>query len=311
MKKAISVLALTSILAAGSAMASGWRIPEQSVDSTAKAGANIASSSRADAAYFNPANMAWLSDTFHAQLDATYLYLSAIEYDDARNAFFDGESEEEHFLLPTGFIVSPSYGGARFGLAITEPFGLSKRWKDPYERAVAEEFSLTVIEVNPTVSYSFGKMVSIAAGPRMLYADATVKSDASGLGTPLSRNLEDDIVEWGWNAAISVKPIEKLNISATYRSNVDLDFEDESAELNILGRRLTTMSMSAFRHRRCSPFRLPTMCSPTSMLNLPGIGPSGPSMRLLISISPQLSPAIPLSLRRREIGMIPMPSASA
>jgi long-chain fatty acid transport protein len=116
---------------------------------------------------------------------------------------------------------------------------LSKRWKDPYQKAVAEEFSLTVVEVNPTVSYSFGKMVSIAAGPRMLYADATVKSDASGLGTPLSRNMEDDIVEWGWNAAISVKPIEKLNISATYRSNVDLDFEDNSADLNLLGRRLT------------------------------------------------------------------------
>jgi long-chain fatty acid transport protein len=239
MKKAISVLALTSIFTAGSAMASGWRIPEQSVDSTAKVGANIASSTRADAAYFNPANMAWMADTFHAQLDATYIYLSAIEYDDARNAFFDGESEEEHFLAPTGFLVSPSYGGARFGLSITEPFGLSKRWKDPYPKAVAEEFSLTVIEVNPTVSYSFGKMVSVAAGPRMLYADAKVKSDASGLGTPLSRNLEDDIVEWGWNAAISVKPIDKLNISATYRSNVDLDFEDNSAELNLLGRRLT------------------------------------------------------------------------
>ena len=33
-------------------------------------------------------------------------------------------------------------------------------------------------------------------------------------------------LEWGWNVALAVKPIEKLNISATYRSNVDLDFED-------------------------------------------------------------------------------------
>ena len=60
MKKRISVLALASIFAAGSAMASGWRIPEQSVDSTAKAGANIASSKRGDTAYYNPANMAWM-----------------------------------------------------------------------------------------------------------------------------------------------------------------------------------------------------------------------------------------------------------
>jgi len=238
MKKAISVLALASIFTAGSAMASGWRIPEQSVDSTAKAGANIASASRSDAAYFNPANMAWLDNTTQVQFDGTYIYLSPIEYEDARISLFDGESESEHFFLPELYAVSPSFGGARLGLAITEPFGLSKRWKDSYQKAVAEEFSLAVVEVNPTVSYSFANKVSIAAGPRMLYADATVKSDASGLGLPLSREMDDDTVEWGWNAAISVKPIEKLNVSATYRSNVDLGFEDKDARLNLMGTRV-------------------------------------------------------------------------
>jgi len=231
-------MALTSILAAGSAMASGWRIPEQSVDSTAKAGANIASSSRGDTAYFNPANMSWMADTTHLELDATYIYLSAVNYEDSRNPAYDGESEEEHFLLPQLFAVSPSLGGARLGLAVVEPAGLSKRWKDPYQKAVAEEFSLAVIEVNPSVSYSFAKMVSVAAGARMVYADATVKSDASGLGMPLSREMEGDVVEWGWNAAVSVKPMEKLNISATYRSNVDLEFEDD-AKLNLMGKRMT------------------------------------------------------------------------
>jgi long-chain fatty acid transport protein len=238
MKKAISVLALTSILAAGSAMASGWRIPEQSVDSTAKSGANIASSSRADTAYYNPANMSWMADTTHIEFDATYIHLTSISYEDSRTSRFDGESESENFLLPELFAVSPSFGGARFGLAIVEPAGLSKRWKDPYPKAVAEEFSLATVEVNPNVSYSFAKMVSVAAGARMIYADAEVRSDASGLGIPLTREMEGDVVEWGWNAAVSVKPIEKLNVSATYRSNVDLDFEDD-AKLNLLGRRVT------------------------------------------------------------------------
>ncbi len=136
MKKKISVLALASLFVAGSAMASGWRIPEQSVDSTAKAGANIASSTRADAAYFNPANMAWLEDTWHVQLDATYLHLFKIDYTDARNPALDGTSESEDFFIPTGFLVSPSYGGARFGLAITAPAGLSKQWKDPYPKII-------------------------------------------------------------------------------------------------------------------------------------------------------------------------------
>ncbi len=238
MKKAISVLALTSILTAGSAMASGWRIPEQSVDSTAKAGANIASASRADAAYFNPANMSWMENTWSTQLDVTYIHLTPIDYDDARTSRYDGKSEDENFYLPTGFVVSPSYGGARFGLAIVEPYGLAKRWNSPYEKAAAEAFKLAVVEVNPNVSYSFANKVSVAAGARMLYADATVQSDASGIGVPLSRDMSADTVEWGWNAAISVKPIDKLNISATYRSNVDLNFEDDATKLNLLGRRV-------------------------------------------------------------------------
>jgi long-chain fatty acid transport protein len=238
MKKTISVLALASIFTAGSAMASGWRIPEQSVDSTAKAGANIASSTRADAAYFNPANMSFLPDSWEVQANGTYIYLSPIDYEDKRTSLYDGESESEHFFAPTVFAVSPSFGGVRFGLAIVEPYGLAKRWDSAYQKAVAEEFSLTVIEVNPTVSYKIGEMFSIAAGPRMLYADATVKSDASGLGVPLSREMEGDTVEWGWNVAVAAKPMEKLNISATYRSHVDLDFEDD-ANLNLMGTMLT------------------------------------------------------------------------
>jgi long-chain fatty acid transport protein len=239
MKKAISVLAFTSLLVAGSAAASGWRIPEQSVDSTAKAGANVASSSRGDAAYFNPANMSWMADTWHLQANATYIHLASITYTDARNSAFNGETEDEHFILPTGFVVSPSFGGARIGLAIVEPFGLSKKWKSAYQKAVAEEFSLTTVEVNPTVAYSFNNMVSIAGGIRMLYADAVARSDASGIGVPLSRDMKDDTVEWGWNVAASVRPMKQMNISATYRSNIDMKFEDENAKLNLMGTMVT------------------------------------------------------------------------
>lgn len=238
MKKKISVLALASIFVAGSAMATGWRIPEQSVDSTAKAGANIASSSRADSAYHNPANMSFLEDTWYLEADLTYIYLSPIDYDDARNPLFSGSSETENFLVPTGFAVSPSYNGFRFGMALVAPGGLSKRWKDRYPRAVAEEFSLTIIEANPTVSYGIGDKFSAAAGVRALYGDATVKQNAGGLGIPYAAKMEGDTTEWGWNAALAYKPMDELNISATYRSKVDFDFDDD-ATFNLMGNWVT------------------------------------------------------------------------
>ncbi len=238
MKKKISVLALASIFVAGSAMATGWRIPEQSVDSTAKAGANIASSSRADAAYHNPANMSFLEDTWYIEADLTYIYLSPIDYEDGRTPLYNGSSESENFLVPTGFAVTPSYGGFRFGMALVAPGGLSKRWNDRYPKAYAEEFSLTILEANPTVSYGVGDKFSIAAGVRALYADATVSSSAGDLGIPLARHMEGDTTEWGWNAALAYKPIDELNISATYRSKVDFDFSDP-ATLNLMGNWMT------------------------------------------------------------------------
>ncbi len=238
MKKTISALALVSLFAATSAMASGYRIPEQSVDSTAKAGANVASASRADAAYFNPANMSWLADGWQTQVDLTYIHLTAMSYEDYRSSLFDGESEDENFFLPTGFLVSPYYGDFRFGMSITVPYGLAKRWHDPYPRATAQEFSLDVIEFNPTVSYKISDMISISGGPRLLYSEATVQSDARYVGTPVARDMDGDTTEWGYNLALSVKPSEDLNFSATYRSNVDLDFEGD-ADL-FIGRSLPT-----------------------------------------------------------------------
>jgi long-chain fatty acid transport protein len=238
MKTKVSVLALVFIFVSGMAMASGWRIPEQSVDSTAKAGANVASSSRADTAYYNPANMSLLEDTWILEADATWIHLTAIDYEDARSPMFSGESEKENFLLPTLFLVSPTYGdGVRFGLSVTAPNGLAKRWDTAYQKASAQEFSLTVIEVNPVMSYDAGNF-SMAVGPRMIYVDATVKSDASDLGIPLSRNMTGDTFEWGWNVAASYRPSETVNLSATYRSNIDLDFSD-TADLNLLGNEMT------------------------------------------------------------------------
>ncbi|RUM38472.1 MAG: aromatic hydrocarbon degradation protein, partial [Desulfobulbus sp.] len=57
MKKKIAIATLGLLVAAGSAYGSGYRIPEQSLNSTARAGANVAYTPSADAAFFNPANM--------------------------------------------------------------------------------------------------------------------------------------------------------------------------------------------------------------------------------------------------------------
>lgn len=230
MKKVISLLALASLFTAGSAFASGYRIPEQSVDSTAKSGANIASADKADVTYFNPANMPSLADAWQVEGTATYLHLTSITYEDNRTAAYDSDSLEENFLLPTFFMVSPDYNNLRFGFSLTEPYGLAKRWDDRFAKTFAEKFALKVFEFNPTVAYKINDVVSIGGGVRFLYNEATVMSNGVVVpttGYTAARWVNGDTTAWGYNLAIDVKPAPDWNLALTYRSHVDLDFEGD------------------------------------------------------------------------------------
>ncbi len=227
MKKRFSVLAISSLLIAGTAFASGYRIPEQSVDATAKAGANIASSDGADSSYYNPANMSWSRDAYQFEADLTYINLTHTNYEDNRSPALNGSSETEEFLIPTFFLVSPDVNNFRFGLALVAPYGLSKRWEQPFPRSTAEEYTLEVFEMNPTVSYKIDKMFSVAAGIRMIYATAEVSSLTPPDKASLSRHMDGDAYEWGYNLAASLAPSEDVTLAVTYRSNIDLDFEGD------------------------------------------------------------------------------------
>jgi len=230
MKKIISVVSLAVLLSGGSAWASAYRIPEQSVNSTAKAGAYVASADGVDASYYNPANMSWMSgDTWQLEGDLAYIHLPSVSYTDNRSANLNGESEKENFLLPTLFMVSPEYNDFRIGFSVTAPYGLSKRWEQPYPRTFAEEYSLKVIDINPTISYKLCDYFSLAAGPRVLYSAAKVSSNGVVPGGyTASRFMEGDTAELGWNAALSARPTKEMTLAVTYRSHVDLDLEGDA-----------------------------------------------------------------------------------
>lgn len=242
-KKIIPVLFATATLISTTAFASGYRIPEQSLNSTALSSAYVAHAFNADAAYYNPANMSWMAQGTSIEGGFTYINLPSVTYTDNRSPTLSGESDEEHFFIPNFYLVSPDYNNFRFGLAVVFPAGLAKKWNDPFPRTFAEEFSMTVAEANPTVSYKFSDMFSAAAGVRLLYSEATVKSQgtvkalpagALGSGVPptdeytfISRDLEGDTTEFGYNVALTFKPVDDLNLAATYRSKVDLDMDGD------------------------------------------------------------------------------------
>lgn len=218
------------IISASFLLSSGWRIPEQSSRSVALSGAYTANSHGADTSYYNPANMSFNKDIYQIEASAIYIGLSNIKYDDYSVSTRNSESEKENFFVPTMFLSTKDYDGIRYGLSITAPGGLSKKWENNYGTYFAQEFSLKIIELNPSIAYKVSNNFSIGAGLRALYSEGIVKSDH-----PLKkRDMEGDTIEYGYNLAVAYKPSSRSNFSVTYRSNVNLNVEG-SAKLYYSG----------------------------------------------------------------------------
>ncbi len=239
MKKII----LLSTLSASLLLASGYRLPESSINSTALSAAYVANAHGADAAYYNPANMAFNGENCNRIEGAlTYINLGEITYTDNRSPLFNSKSKEENLFAPSFFFSSQDYNGVRYGFSMTVPGGLSKRWDSPYAKLFAEEFTLEIIELNPVAAYKVNDNFAIGGGLRLIYSEGIVKSDgmdittasAGAVNKPAARDMEADTIEFGYNLAATYKPTSALSIAATYRSNVDVN-EEGNAKLSLSG----------------------------------------------------------------------------
>lgn len=230
MKKVI----VLSVVTSGLVLASGYKIPEQSVSSMALAAAYTANADGADASYYNPAAMSFMSDKSFISGGLSYIHLPAAKFSSNAGATYSGKSETEDILVPNLHFVSKAYGDFRWGVSLTAPGGLSKRWESAYQKASAQEFTLKILELNPTLAYKVSDNFSVGVGARMIYTQGVVKSDAADTGTPLSRDMEGDDISFGYNIALHYKPTSDINLAATYRSNVSLKPEGD-ATLGFMG----------------------------------------------------------------------------
>ena len=223
-------IVLMSLVASSVLMAGGYKIPEVSTNAVALGAANIAHNHSADAAYYNPANMIFMEDVNQMEVDLTYIGLDKINY---KGSYTDSlgttpghniDAESENFIIPTLHFVSKKLGSTRIGVSIVSPGGLSKRWNDQPAKSSAEEFTLKVVEVNPTAAFKVSDKVAVAVGFRIVYSEGIVKSDSEA-PTNVSRDMTGDSIDFGYNLALAYKPTSDLEVGLTYRSQVDLTQE--------------------------------------------------------------------------------------
>ncbi|WP_281951248.1 OmpP1/FadL family transporter [Nitrosophilus kaiyonis] len=222
------------------AYAAAYKIPEQSIKSLALGGAYVAGADEADCAYFNPANMSFLNEKQRFELALTAIYLPKIKYSgkqivgmsgntpiyykDVYGKSADNETKSESFLIPHLHFISKPFGKVRYGLSLTTPAGLSKRWEEQPQTWSAKQFTLRTLEFNPTISYLVNDNFSIGAGVRALFTDGKIKLNPPvNSTTSLDYDMKGDIrTVFGYNLALSYRFDKSFIVSATYRSKIDL-----------------------------------------------------------------------------------------
>ena len=216
---------LMSVLVSTSLMAGAYSIPENSINSVALSAAYVANANGADSAYFNPANMVFEADENILEIGGTYIGLSQTHFKGSVNGGSEVaiDAQAESFIVPSLHYVSPKLANSRVGFSLVVPGGLSKRWESQPAKSYANEFTLEVVELSPSLAMQVTPEVSIAAGIRALYSKGVVKSASTA-----SRDMQGSSWDFGYNLALAYHPIKELKLAMTYRSNVELSEEGDA-----------------------------------------------------------------------------------
>lgn len=199
---------------------------------TASAGRG-ATAKDASVAGANPAAMTKLN---RSQLLAGALGLSVnVKFDVDKATFGGGDGGNAGDFVPVGSFsyVYSATPDLKLGITAGSYFGLGLDYGDDWAgRYYITEGEFLTFLINPSVGYRINNWLSIGAGVDILYAKLDQKAAINnqltdGAGFPDGKlKIEDDDVGYGFNVGTLIELSEATRFSLTYRSKVEVKFED-------------------------------------------------------------------------------------
>ena len=129
----------------------------------------------------------------------------------------------------------------RLGLSAGSYFGLGVDYDDDWAgRYYTTKAELLVFGINPGAGYRINRWLSVGAGFSVLYATLDQKAAINNSAVPGQAGLADgkleldaDDVGYGFNLGVLLSPWSGTRFGLTYRSEVELEFEDTAKLKNI------------------------------------------------------------------------------
>jgi len=224
----VMVLCATAL----AAQANGFRNPPESASALGRDGGKLTQAGDPSAVAVNPANVAD-AKAVEVQGSLTLIHTET----DYTSPLGSATTEDPWKALPNAFAVIPAPElDLVVGVGITTPFGQSTVWdEDSIFRYTAPYYAeLTVVDLNPTVSFRASERVAIGVGLDVYSSTLDIRqafpwSAVVGAPAPDGKiKFEGDGTGLGWNLGVLVDLCEKQRIAATYRSAVTVEYEGDT-----------------------------------------------------------------------------------
>ncbi len=189
----------------------------------------------------NPAGMTRL-DRSQMLTAVQGLYVNS-KFDTQSSGFGGGDGGNAGGFVPSGGLhyvhrVSDDF---RLGISAGSYFGLGVDYGEDWAgRYYTTEAEMLTFGVNSGAGYRVNKWLSVGAGFSVLYATLDQKvainnsavAGQAGMGDG-KLEIDSDDVGYGFNLGVLVSPWSRTRFGLTYRSEVDLEFEDAASLKNI------------------------------------------------------------------------------
>ncbi|AZF65313.1 MULTISPECIES: OmpP1/FadL family transporter [Pseudomonas] len=228
MKKVMlkTTLSLTVAMASSQLFASGFALNEQDVAGMGTGFAGRSSSAdNASTVYGNPAGMARLEGQ---QITGGVAAIDAST--DIKNAsgrsFGSNKGDMVPFTaVPFGFYTNKLNDQWAVGVGVYAPFGLVTDYERGFQgRSFGSYSKVSVITLQPTVSYAFNDRVSIGFGPTINRISGKLESELALSTNPAVPNsnvtIKGDDTAVGFNVGVLVQATDTTRVGLTYHSKV-------------------------------------------------------------------------------------------
>jgi long-chain fatty acid transport protein len=181
----------------------------------------------ASSIFYNPGSLALYDGKYSISIGASGIMSNAIFQKDGTN--YQARTDNPLGTPFFGYFALKIKDKIAVGIGVYTPFGSSAKWSENWDgRYLIQDIKLSAIYIQPTIAYQYKGKFGIGAG--FVYAIGNVElNKALPYSETSTAKLKGSATNYGFNAGVFYKPIEKLSIGVDYRSQIMMKLDGGDA----------------------------------------------------------------------------------